>query len=413
MRFHRLLTLSLLGWVLVPLAGADLVHLKSGKILEGQIDTTEGGLLVTGPTGKIIIANALVERFELHQTLAGLTAQKFKETTEDADSLYRLGRWFSRRGLGEAADKAYQKVIEQNADHLLARRALGQVKQGEKWISHHELARQSGLKRVGGRWVVQGPSTPQPILEKAPADARSRLDWAAKRLPVVSREAREAKGVKDRARKNLARRQVTKSLVEVMLRNDVPNNRVEAAKILGDNTELSALPSLVRLAVSDRSAVARKAAVKALNQIDEPHAALYFLKPLESKSSQVRHNAVEALGEMAGEMSTEVLVKTMMSVYGGSPRVYIFVGNQISYIKDYEVELAQSAAVADPEVGYVTDGVVLEFKVYRIVEYHTIRETRLIAKALEKKTGLSLGPNPQKWLAWWRENRGKQKKQQN
>ncbi len=408
---HGLLLITLAAAIVAPGAGADLVHLKSGKILEGQVTATEEGLRVSGQSGTITIANALVEKFELGQTLAGLVAQKLKETGEDADSLYRVGRWFSKRGLGLAADKAYEQAVARNADHLLARRALGQVKQGGKWVSYRELARSSGMTRKGGRWVVKASKKSEPLIEKAPAGTRSRLAWATKRLPLLGREGRAARSVKARARKNLARRQVTKSLVEVLLRNELPSHRAAAAKILGDNAEMTALPSLVRSAVSDRSAAVRKASVKALNQIDEPHAALYFLKPLAAKNNQIRWNAVEALGELQGEMGTEVLVKTIMSVYGGGPRVYIFVGNQIAYIKDYEVEVASAAAVADPEIGYVTDGVVLEFKVLRIIEYHTIRETRLIASALQKKTGLAFGPNPQKWLAWWRENRGKQQKQ--
>jgi type II secretory pathway component GspD/PulD (secretin) len=38
------------------------------------------------------------------------------------------------------------------------------------------------------------------------------------------------------------------------------------------------------------------------------------------------------------------------------------VTNQISYIKDFEVEIAQAAAVADPVVGVVKDGIVLDVR---------------------------------------------------
>jgi type II secretory pathway component GspD/PulD (secretin) len=38
------------------------------------------------------------------------------------------------------------------------------------------------------------------------------------------------------------------------------------------------------------------------------------------------------------------------------------VTNQFSYIKDFEVEIAQAAAVADPVVGVVKDGVVLDVR---------------------------------------------------
>lgn len=43
-------------------------------------------------------------------------------------------------------------------------------------------------------------------------------------------------------------------------------------------------------------------------------------------------------------------------------RVYISIVNQISYVKDYDVEIATNSVAADPEIGTVQDGLVLDVR---------------------------------------------------
>ncbi len=51
---------------------------------------------------------------------------------------------------------------------------------------------------------------------------------------------------------------------------------------------------------------------------------------------------------------------------GGSPRAYIAILTQYSYVKDFDAQVAQSAMIADPKVGTVTGGVVLDVKVLNV-----------------------------------------------
>lgn len=403
----RLIALTCTLALCAGAAHADLVYLKSGKILDGEVSVADNGeqLELKGPNGTLVLSKTLVERFELGATLGALVEGKMKATGGDADKLYQLGRWFAAHGMGEQANVTWRRAIEVKPDHVLARRALGQVKQGDKWVAHHELMKAAGLVRRGSRWVVPTKQA-ETVFEKAPKGAAARLAWANERLPAVTRDATSERAV-DRAKAHLARRQVVGSIVELLLRDGEAANREKAARFLGAHEEDSAVLSLVRSAVADRSEQVRKAAVEALDQIDRPKTATLFLKPLEHPKHEVRANAIQALGMLQQNDATNVLVKTLTAVYGGGPRVHIFVGNRLSYIKDYDVEVADQVAVGDPEVGYVTDGVVLDVKVLRIVEYITVRETHLIAQALEKRTGEKFGPNPQKWIAWWNKEQRK------
>lgn len=383
-------------------AGADLVYLKSGKILGGQISEGEGGLVLVSGTSRVSIAHDMVERFELGRSLEDLVKDKVATTPEVADARYELGRWFAQHGLGVAAEEAWQRSIALEPEHLLARRALGQVKQNGQWVHHKDLVRAAGLVRKGERWTLPPEAaTATGGFEAPPAEPDARLAWAATRLPEHVRLTTGAPTAEGRARAEVARRQVVHGVVEVLLRAESPAHRRRAADLLGKEVEASAVPSLVRSTLADRDAGVREGAVAALNAIALPQTALYYVKPLECSVEAVRHNAIEVLGQLQGNRATEVLVQTMAAVYGGGPRVYIYIGDQISYIKDYDVEVADTAAIADPEIGVVQSGAVLDVKVMRIIEWITVRETQLIAQALEKRTGQAFGADPQRWLAWW------------
>ena len=81
--------------------------------------------------------------------------------------------------------------------------------------------------------------------------------------------------------------------------------------------------------------------------------------------------------------------------------------NQVSYIKDFDVEVAQAATIADPIVGVVNSGAVLDAKVVGIYGTMTTIEKRIISESLEDLTGRAFGPNPAAWMAWWKEEKAR------
>ena len=43
-------------------------------------------------------------------------------------------------------------------------------------------------------------------------------------------------------------------------------------------------------------------------------------------------------------------------------RAYITVLNQVTYVQDFDVEVAAAALIADPQVGVLSDGIVLDVR---------------------------------------------------
>ncbi|MHC4924034.1 MAG: hypothetical protein ACYTG4_08140 [Planctomycetota bacterium] len=82
-------------------------------------------------------------------------------------------------------------------------------------------------------------------------------------------------------------------------------------------------------------------------------------------------------------------------------RANIQVLNQVSYIQDFDVEIAQLAQIGDPIIGLLQEGVVLDVKVFGAQGTDTIIEKRAYTDSLQRLTGQNFGDNAQAWAKWW------------
>jgi hypothetical protein len=108
----------------------------------------------------------------------------------------------------------------------------------------------------------------------------------------------------------------------------------------------------------------------------------------------VRANSAEALGIAGFPAALPALkarlAKASSKVKGSStsapPRSHIFVGKQTAYVQDFDVEVAQGAAVADPAVNVLTQGSVLDVRVLAISSkgMTSKRELRALHAAIAK-----------------------------
>ncbi len=164
-----------------------------------------------------------------------------------------------------------------------------------------------------------------------------------------------------------------------------------------------AVAALYKVALGDVYAPAREAAVHALvDQIGPKETVLGLGEAAWSDESLARIRAMEDIGKAGYSGGVEILVTRMKITYGGGARSYFFSAEQRAYIKDYDVEIATSAAAYDPIIGTVSDGVVLDTKVLRIDEEMTIIEKRVMNGAMQDLTGVdNKKGDPQAWLAWW------------
>jgi hypothetical protein len=75
-----------------------------------------------------------------------------------------------------------------------------------------------------------------------------------------------------------------------------------------------------------------------------------------------------------------------------------------SYIRDFDVEIAQAAAVANPIIDTTREGVVLDVAVAAVITQRVETEAAY-RRALVRLTGSDPGGDPARWAAWLAQRR--------
>ena len=87
-----------------------------------------------------------------------------------------------------------------------------------------------------------------------------------------------------------------------------------------------------------------------------------------------------------------------------TPHVHIFNGRQRSYVQDFDVEVAQGQAIADPIINILIEGSVLDVGVVGVSEFQVATERSAVRRALAKLTGANPGDTTAAWQRWWKEH---------
>lgn len=183
-----------------------------------------------------------------------------------------------------------------------------------------------------------------------------------------------------------------------------PRSREFAARALGELMLPNAVRPLASRALADREATVRRSCVASLARMHRRWPDVVadpFVRALDRTSLATRARAVDALGAFRHEAAIPVLIREFEYIGGRGPRVNVFAGRQVAYVRDYDAEVATGAAIAKPNVGVVQSGAVLDTRVLqtrRVVrEYH-----RVVARALRSITGARFGPDRAAWTRWLR-----------
>jgi len=178
-----------------------------------------------------------------------------------------------------------------------------------------------------------------------------------------------------------------------------------AAFQLGELGSSEALDELVKVSLKDKDQGVRDAAFAAASKIGHPALFHPYAKALFSSSEGIRIRAAKALGALGDIRGIEYLIKRYSISGGSGARSSISSLDSQSYIRDFDVEVAQAAVIADPIVGIARSGAVLDSKVVGIHGTMTAIEKRVISESLEDLTGRRFGANPGAWKSWWKKEK--------
>ena len=323
-----------------------------------------------------------------------------------AKDRFALGLWCRGKGLLAEATAQWRETVRLDPEFAAAREALGDRKVDGRWVPSDEAMERKGLVRFEGRWVLpeEREILAAPAGERArraSEEARARrlietLAGGGTREAALAREA--LAGVEDRCKV---------APLAFALRAKSREVRLLAARELGRIADRRALRPLVHRALRDPDADVRVACVDAARAFRDPELLAPFVRALFAEGSpEARAAAAEGVGRVGDLRGVTYLVYAMEG-HGGGPRGHIYTANQLSFVQDFDVEVAQTAFIADPQVGILQDGASLDVQCVSNEWYSTRVERQAILGALRGLTGADLGDDAAAWKAWARENRSR------
>src|SRR5690606_24554021 len=84
---------------------------------------------------------------------------------------------------------------------------------------------------------------------------------------------------------------------------------------------------------------------------------------------------------------------------GGATRGHIAILDQQAYVRDFDVEIAANALIADPKIDVLHSGVVLDVTVAAVTPMR-LRVLRAYRKSIASLAGDDPGRDPEGWAAW-------------
>lgn len=302
-----------------------------------------------------------------------------KESAKKIEARFRLARWCRHVGLTSGLRDQLARILDRDPDHAGARKMIQQL-------------------APAFRPARTNPTPPE------------KTRWARKEADLLWAGVGKARVVQAailRERLGSLPAELTLGQAVKLVRKGKKLERWVAAQVLGDSLDKRRVKPLYVSALNDPVWQVREAAVDSLARRDDGTTIGPFAKVLlTNPRADRRLYAAEALGRLGDKRAVPALMRAMRFPPGdnGSPkaRANIAVLRQVAYIKDYDVEVAQSAFIADPIVDIAQDGAVLDASVVAITT-----QRRVIGNALGTLTGSSFGGDAKRWDAWWKENRAK------
>ena len=358
---------------------ADEVRLKDGRVLYGKVRAVGQHYEVTTRMGVVRIARDqlaadIVADTELRSRLNRLA----KQSQESAFAQLQLATQAHRWGLDRDMWKHLENTIE----------SIANSKQKPVQTRLEGFLGQLEPELLAPKWRAANTKVRiAKLLDQHKNDHRTARRAAI--LELLKREPNAEHELRDQARNNIA-----------------PRRRALAVEALFERSTDSNDKFTWRTAILDREAKVRAEAMRIAGEGDNRQAAVTYLAPgLLHNSAEVRIRTAEAYGNLGEDAAIGQLVsagpnagKALASTNPGR-RAHMAVINQQAYIRDFDVEVASASFIADPKIGVLQSGVVLDVTVHGVYAQR-VRILRAYRRALKDLTGSDPGREVHKWPEW-------------
>jgi hypothetical protein len=319
---------------------ADVLELKNGGRVEGQIDESKEGdassyVIETADGGRLTIARSEVARV-VPQTKDEEEYQRRARTVADTvDGHWDLAQWCREKNLRTAYREQLTHILELDPDHAEARQALGYQKIHGQWMLRDDIMAARGLVLYDGKYVTRQHVE---LMEQEKQARASDADWNNR----VDRLRRSLAGRRqDRADQALAELRTMRDpqaapAITDWLRHeqnpDVKRVLLETTAAIDDPVAASAL---VDVSLTDTDDETRAQALEYLMKSGRPGLAGAYIHALKSGDEAVINRAAEALATIGdpvaiGPLIDSLVTKRKVQVSGGGSsdqHAYMFTPN--------------------------------------------------------------------------------------
>jgi len=359
-----------------------LLHARGGGVLRADSRRVEGGWEYRrqGEHEWIALPEGVVESVRLEsEALDELRSRRAALGRASGGALVGLSEWALSEGLYDEGLDLLDDVLKDDPDQPAA---LGLLRRDDlpfRLPSATDGSAEELLKFAG--------AAPPALREMAVTRMLTLPDQPALRAALQVRLTDRSSATRAMATLALRRLAVSEPCVEVELQE------------------------LLRRAARDMSPEVRQGAALALRDAHEEGLVLPLVAALSSPSSTLRAHAAESLGLMGYDAAVPALVQRLVTLpaQGGAgefsaPRSSIFVGRQIAFVQGFDVDVAQNAAIGDPEIGVLQEGASLDVAVMGASGTSYVAESAALRGALERLTGAKPGNSVAAWKSWWDKN---------
>lgn len=380
---------------------ADRVHLKNGRVLEGEVTDRGDTLEVRSKNGitASIPKDQVVRIEEAVTPEAALAARRAALPPDDLQAHLRLARDFDRAKLEAEARSLREEILGRWPDDGVTRQALGYVRHEQRWLTREEYMAGLGLVAAdGGRtWVTQEEGARRERAEQAKAEAAE--------LRALLRAAATADDVAPIASKLVAfQDDAAVPVLAAHVGDDSLAVRGLVIDELGRRRAVKAARRLAEAVVDEPRRVVREKALSALDVAartvdDREKVGRFLVRALGRENPFQRVHAAAALPLFPVAAALPALVLRLRESTAGFGRVSMSVITQRAYIADFELTSGGTgnvvAEVADPIIAGFTEGTVLDVQV---VQW----ERNVVVSVLQRLSGQRFGADPGAWEDWLR-----------
>lgn len=180
---RRFLMLGMAVALVPGLAAADVIILKAGGRIEGEVvEQRPDRVVIDVPAGRITLPRTLIEKTVVGSSgLAEFRARAARLAQGDVEGWLALADWARDHELVTQSRSAYEHVLAIQPLNAAAHQALGHMFVSGHWLTRDEGYRARGFVEFEGDWVT---------LEERQARLEERAAYAAERREAFEADAR-------------------------------------------------------------------------------------------------------------------------------------------------------------------------------------------------------------------------------